>query len=172
MAFGKRRNVTAKQERFIEEYLVDFNGTQAAIRAGFAKKGAAQHAARLLTIVPIRSAIETRRQAALEAIGLTTERVLKEVADVALAELIEPVKASEKLRALEMAGKHLGVFKDKLEHSGPEGGPIPVDDIQLGRYLALKWQAGVAAIEQSARSLPNSTDGPLAFQPGRGPTWP
>jgi phage terminase small subunit len=149
VAFVKRQNVTAKQERFIAEYLVDFNGRQAAIRAGYSKKGAAQHAARLLTSIPIRSAIESRRQTALEAIGLTTERVLKEVTDIALAEISEPVKTSEKLKALEMAGKHLGTFRDRLEHSGPDGAPIQADNLSMARWIAFRFE--VARLELETR---------------------
>jgi phage terminase small subunit len=55
--------LTAKQTRFIDEYLVDANGTQAAIRAGYGAAGARVAAHRLLTNVAISSAIEARQKA-------------------------------------------------------------------------------------------------------------
>ena len=54
--------MTAKQARFVDEYLVDANGTQAAIRAGYGAAGARVAAHRLLTNVAISSAIEVRGQ--------------------------------------------------------------------------------------------------------------
>jgi hypothetical protein len=140
--------LTPQQELFIQEYLVDFNGTQAAIRAGYSEKTARQQASRLLTNVAIGTAIEAGRKQALELVGLTAERILTEVAAVAFAEVGEPIRPSDKLRALEMAGKHFGLFKDRVEHSGPEGGPIPVDDLAMGRWIALKLESARVAIDR------------------------
>lgn len=55
-----------QQGRFIDEYLIDLNATQAAIRAGYSKKGAAQSAAKLLTNTEIAAAIAGRRRQAVE----------------------------------------------------------------------------------------------------------
>lgn len=63
--------MTAKQARFIDEYLVDANGTQAAIRAGYGAAGARVAAHRLLTNVAISSAIEARQSADAAAYSLT-----------------------------------------------------------------------------------------------------
>ena len=52
--------LTKKQKRFCDEYLIDLNATQAAARAGYSKKTAAQTAARLLTNVNVQECIEKR----------------------------------------------------------------------------------------------------------------
>ncbi len=64
--------MTAKQARFVDEYLVDANGTQAAIRAGYGAAGARVAAHRLLTNVAISRAIEARRR--VDAVRLSVDR--------------------------------------------------------------------------------------------------
>ena len=53
--------MTAKQERFVEEYLIDLNATQAAIRAGYSPKTANEQGARLLAKVSVQTAISRLR---------------------------------------------------------------------------------------------------------------
>lgn len=69
--------LNTKQQRFVEEYLVDLNGTQAAIRAGYAVKGAATQASRLLLNVEIQAAITAGRKQMADATGITAEKVLE-----------------------------------------------------------------------------------------------
>ena len=66
-----------RQVRFVAEYLVDANGTQAAIRAGYGAAGARVAAHRLLTNVAICSAIEARQRADGERLGVRRQDVLK-----------------------------------------------------------------------------------------------
>jgi phage terminase small subunit len=67
--------MTPKRERFIEEYLVDLNATQAALRAGYAASGAQQEGARLLANPEIAAAIDKRREKVSEKTGLTVELI-------------------------------------------------------------------------------------------------
>lgn len=53
--------LTPKRQRFVEEYCVDFNGTQAAIRAGYAKNAANEQAAEMLAIPSVREAVDALR---------------------------------------------------------------------------------------------------------------
>lgn len=71
--------LTTKQQRFVEEYCVDWNGTQAGIRAGYAKKTAAAEASRLLRNVNIRKAIDAR----LDELALSAGQVTKRISDIA-----------------------------------------------------------------------------------------
>jgi len=58
--------MTPKQQRFVDEYLIDLNATQAAIRAGYSAKTAQEHSSRLLSNVMVRRAIESGQQAKSE----------------------------------------------------------------------------------------------------------
>jgi phage terminase small subunit len=77
--------MTTKQERFIAEYCVDLNATQAAIRAGYSPKTAAIIGWENLRKPEIQAALATRQAQQLAAVDLTAVRVLQEVARVAFA---------------------------------------------------------------------------------------
>jgi len=69
--------------RFVEEYLQDCNGTQAAIRAGYSEKTARFQAAQLLAAPEIAAATETAMADRAEKLEITSERVLQEIATMA-----------------------------------------------------------------------------------------
>lgn len=80
---------TAKQQRFIAEYLVDLNATQAAIRAGYKKQSAKVTGCRLLTKANIKAAIEARRRTLADKTEVTQERVITELARIAFSNMGE-----------------------------------------------------------------------------------
>ena len=77
--------MTPKQVRFTEEYLVDLNGTKAAIRAGFSKKTARQQGQRLLTNVDIQEAIAVGMEERSKRTEVTADRVVTELAKLGFA---------------------------------------------------------------------------------------
>lgn len=80
------RKLTPKQQRFVDEYLVDLNATQAAIRAGYSKKTANEQGARLLANVSVQGAIAERMKARQERVEITQDRVLAELAKIAFGD--------------------------------------------------------------------------------------
>lgn len=114
--------LTPRQRRFVTEYLVDHNGAQAAIRAGYAESGARQEATRLLAKADIRAAVDEAEKKHAEAVGISVEWVLDGLKKVADSDDVTPMK----VKAFELIGKHLRMFTEKVEHSGPEGGPIAI----------------------------------------------
>lgn len=155
--------LTAKQKRFIEEYLVDLNATQAAIRAGYSKKTAAFIGAENLKKPQIQAEIQRRMAERQKRTEVTQDRVVKELARLAFANAADFVtvekrevvmgdgsvvavdgaavkytseltvdqqaaiagikqgangvelKLCDKLKALELLGRHMGMFTDKLD---------------------------------------------------------
>ena len=84
MAVNKKHKLNNKQRKFIAEYLKDQNATQAAIRAGYAKKDADVQGPRLLGNVSIKAEIDKLMTACAESAGVTREYIvagLKEVAE-------------------------------------------------------------------------------------------
>ena len=79
--------LNAKQEAFAREYIVDRNGTQAAIRAGYSEKGASVHGSRLLRNVQVRALIDELIAAQFERLDITTDRVFEELAAVAFSNI-------------------------------------------------------------------------------------
>lgn len=126
----KTDGLTPRQQRFVDEYLIDLNATQAAIRAGYAENSARVTAARLLTKADICAAVSEAQNKRAAKLELTHEWVLsKLVENLNRAMQAEPVLNSAGMptgeytyqgtvanRALELIGKHLGSFPDRHEH--------------------------------------------------------
>ena len=79
------KKLTPKQRRFIDEYLIDLNATQAAIRAGYSEKTAQQIGAENLTKPVIQEEIQKRQDRIHAKLEITQERVLQELAAIAFA---------------------------------------------------------------------------------------
>lgn len=137
--------LTAKQKRFCEEYIVDCNATQAAIRAGYSKKTAYSMGQRLLKNVEVQSYIDELMQglqdeavaSADEVIqyltsvmrGKETEQTLKWIGDGVQTIADIDVSAKDRLKAAELLGKRYGLFTDKMEVDGI-GQVVIVNDLK------------------------------------------
>lgn len=148
--------LTDKQNRFIAEYLVDFNATQAATRAGYSPKTAAAQAARLLVNANIQAEIQKRQGKIQAKLGISQERIIQELASIAFAngadfaEVIElgglqtvTFKATEELPA----EKRAAIASIKSGSSGME--VKTYDKLRamelLGKYLGYLNPAGDTA---------------------------
>lgn len=144
--------MTNKQKRFVEEYLIDLNATQAAIRAGYSPDTAGQIGEQNLKKLEISNAVAKAMAERSKRTGINQDRVLLELAKIGFAKItdvIDPetakikpdaseddlaciqsikikpnefgtereVKMYDKKGALVDLGKHLGMFKDKVELS-------------------------------------------------------
>jgi phage terminase small subunit len=131
-ANNKNGKLAPMQQRFIEQYMKDLNGKQAALRAGYAPRSAEMQASRMLSTAKVKTAL----QRLMEARARDTARGAMAVVNGlwenhARAMQIEPVldrngvKTGEYVyagsvanRALELLGKHLGMFVDRVDHTG------------------------------------------------------
>lgn len=150
--------LTNKQKKFIDEYLVDLNATQAAIRAGYKEKTAYRTGAENLKKPQIQREIQKRMQERQQRTEVTQDMVVKELAAIAFAKatdyveirsngvcgtvVIKPttdlsdqqiraiagikegangieIKLNDKEKALELLGRHLGMWNDKLDIKTP-----------------------------------------------------
>lgn len=97
--------MTDKQARFCEEYMIDLNATQAAIRAGYSPKTAQEQSARLLSNVMVQNRLAQLQAEQSRRTGVSADRVVRELAKIAFAnasDLIDPETASVKLDASRM----------------------------------------------------------------------
>lgn len=162
--------MTKKQKRFVEEYLIDLNATQAAIRAGYSPESAYSIGSENLKKPEIRACIEKAMAERSKRTGVNQDRIIMELAKIGFlnpkdlvnfdeatvkeeaaeedlaaiasvrvksfptkdGEGIErEIKMYDKPKALELLGRHLGMFKDKVEVSGLEEEKKKLDDILL-----------------------------------------
>ncbi len=135
-----------KQKRFCEEYLVDCNATQAAIRTGYSKKTARAVGQRLLTNVDIKKYIDQQLQKLKNEKIADAQEVLEYLTSVMRGEQKEQValltgegvqdlvqkdvSAKDRLKAAELIGKRYALFTEKVELQGETTVQI-VDDIPV-----------------------------------------
>ena len=105
--------MTDKQARFCEEYMVDLNATQAAIRAGYSPASAKTVGPRLLENVGVQKLIaQLQADASHDDLAAVQSVKVKTFGEDGLE---QEVKLADKLRALDLLGKHLGMYKDTSE---------------------------------------------------------
>ncbi len=115
--------LTAKQAAFVMEYLIDLNATQAAIRAGYSPKTARQLAVQLLMIEKVQNAITRAMEARAKRLDRQAEQVVRDIYEIG-KQAREQGQFGQALKALELEGKHLGMFRERVEVSGTDGAPI------------------------------------------------
>jgi len=102
-----------RQERFIQEYLLDCNGRQAAIRAGYSSNGAAVQAGRLLTNPNVRAKVAAARAERAAEVKITQAQVLRMLLDTYKA-ATDANQHQAAVKAAELLGRHLAMFTDKV----------------------------------------------------------
>lgn len=151
---AKKAKLTEKQQRFVDEYLIDLNATQAAIRAGYSVKTADVQGSRMLGNVKVQQAISEEMAERSKRTGVNQDRIVEELAKIAFVNIEDvvdtdtgeilpnaskddlaciesvkfkqsdnqyggsierEVKLASKMKALELLGKHLGMWNDKLD---------------------------------------------------------
>ncbi len=112
--------LTPKQARFVEEYLIDLNATQAAIRAGYSAKTANEQGAQLLAKLSIRQAVAEAQAVRSKRTEITQDEVIQGLKKEATLEG-EGSSHSARVSAWAHLGKHLGMFTDNLNLGGSVG---------------------------------------------------
>ena len=126
--------LTPKQERFVSEYLIDLNATQAAIRAGYSAKTAFSIGVENLSKPLIQDALQKALKKQQERTEITADMVVKELKKIALDDANDcptsRLKYTNKLKALELLGKHLGMFTERVSVDMPEGGVVLIPPVK------------------------------------------
>lgn len=106
--------LTAKQQRFVDEYLVDLNATQAAIRAGYSEKTAYSIGNENLKKPEIAAAVAAAQEKLAGKLEITAEKVLRDLEDLRVL-AIKDGAYGPAAKAIELHGKHIGMFVDRRE---------------------------------------------------------
>lgn len=99
-----------KQNLFVQEYLVDLNGTQAAIRAGYSQRNADKIASQLLGKTRVREMIDKAQNERAERLNLDADWVVRNFRNLYL-EALAAKDFSAAARCLENLAKHVGLFE-------------------------------------------------------------
>ena len=146
----KDRPLNAGQQRFADEYLVDLNGTQAAIRAGYSPKAAAQQAFVLLRNPKVQAAIQAGREKTASKLEVTRERVLAEYAKLAFVDPRAFWNEDGTLKQVteldpDVAATLTGFEVDEI--GGADGAP------SIGVTKKIKWSDKRAALDSINRMM-------------------
>lgn len=180
--------LTIKRAMFVQEFLVDLNGTQAAIRSGYAPASANVESCRLLADDRVVAAIQEAMDARAARIGISQDRVAIELAKLGFSNMLDyidvpddgdvavnltgmtreqaaalsevtteevttgggantqttkrvKIKLADKRAALVDLGRHLGMFKERVELTGKDGGPV---EVESARERIARRIAGIA----------------------------
>jgi len=115
--------LSAKQEQFCQEYLVDYNGTQAAIRAGYSPKTAMEQASRLLSKVKISDRLAELRKPIIDILEANREKIIQVALNevfkgdpntTVLNKLLDKLAATKTDSKSEVTVKNIEDFLDEL----------------------------------------------------------
>ena len=134
VAANGRRKLTDKRERFVREYLLDLNATAAYKRAGYkgSQNALEAHAARLVGNGRVQAAIQEALKTRNQRTEITTDLVVQETWKN-YERCVEAGEFAAANKALELLGRHTGAFPNKHQHSGRDGGAIPITLVEFGR---------------------------------------
>lgn len=143
-----------KQKRFCEEYLIDLNATQAAIRAGYSQKTAGQIGEQNLKKLEIQEYLQKRKQELQEVTGITQKRVLEEYAKIAFVDIRKFYNQDGALKAItdlddDAAGALAGVEVYEEKVSDPDAD----ENVVAGSTKKIKTYDKVKALDSLARHL-------------------
>lgn len=124
--------LTPKQEIFAKEYLVDLNGTQAAIRAGYAPASAEVQASRLLSNANIQNFISEQQGKRAKRLEITVDDLVRELEE-ARALAFSTGKAGPAVQATMGKAKLLGMDKQLIDHTSSDGTMTPKPAINISK---------------------------------------
>lgn len=165
MRHESSKKLTPKQKRFVEEYIISLNASDAARKAGYSEKSSGWIGQQLLVKTHVLEAIQSALQKRSAKTQVTAEMVITELAKIAFADVrklfddqgllksttdlddftagavgsieaadgtelklpLKKIRMCDKKGALELLGKHLGMFSDRIALSGPDNGPIKAE---------------------------------------------
>lgn len=147
-----RMALTAKEQKFCDEYLVDLNQTQAAIRSGYSVKTASSIASQLLTKLNIQEYITTKRKELSTNTGITQERILAEYAKLAFFDIRTIYDENNALKDIadlsDAAGSAIAGIEVLEEFSG-----FGDEREHIGNTVKVKFIEKTKALDSLARHL-------------------
>ena len=116
--------LTEKQERFVEEYLVDLNATAAASRAGYKDPNIGRQLITKNNVIKKIQEQQAKRAARVEISQDYVIKNLKEIVEAGMAQKSRAPFLKAAAQALDLLGKHLGMYTEKHELTGANGTPL------------------------------------------------
>jgi phage terminase small subunit len=121
--------LTVRQRQFAEEYMVDFNATEAVVRAGYNTKYPNRMGYQLLETPGVKALINKLSQERMSKSAIKPDYVIRKVVKV-IEQAEMDRNANAVLKGCELLARHLGMFVERTEISGPDGGAIQYERVK------------------------------------------
>ena len=113
-----------KQQRFVEEYLIDLNATQAAIRAGYSPNTAREQASRLLSNVNVQTEVDKAMAKRSRRTGISQDRVIQELARIGFCKITDVADSNGKIKDNASEDDLACIESIKVKRSKTENGAV------------------------------------------------
>lgn len=130
---GKGSKLSPKMELFVQHFLVLNNASEAVRQAGYKTKVPHKFAAELMRHPLVKKTIEEAKEERRDRMELTADYLINKLIDIIDT---DEEKTADKLRAIELAGKSLALWKERQEVSGPDGGAIEMQQKKIEEDVA------------------------------------
>lgn len=135
--------LSPRERKFVEEYMICMDATEAARRAGYSVRSANTLGPRNLQKPQVKAALERAYAARRVEKAITAEKVIEELGEIGFAK-VDASKSgvlSAKVAALNTLAKHFGLLLDRQEITGANGGPIDIDNQTAAARIAALMEA-------------------------------
>lgn len=122
---GKGSKLSSKMQLFVSEYLVDLNATEAVLRSGYKTKNPNRLGTELLRHPLVKAQIDEALSKRMEQNEVKADYLINKL--ISIIENTETSNPQACLRAIELAGKSIALWKERQEISGPDGGAIQTE---------------------------------------------
>ena len=116
--------MTEKQKRFCDEYLIDLNATQAAIRAGYSPNTAREQASRLLSNVNVQTEVDKAMAKRSRRTGISQDRVIQELARIGFCKITDVADSNGKIKDNASEDDLACIESIKVKRSKTENGAV------------------------------------------------
>lgn len=149
---GKGSQLSAKMKLFVDEYLVDLNASAAVLRAGYRTSNKNRIAAELLAHPLVSAEINRRTEKRREGMELKADFLIHKLVQI----IQDPdEKTTDILRAIELAGKSIALWKERQEVTGADGEAIRIEEQKIEREVTdLRSRISSIASRGGARVTP------------------
>lgn len=135
-----------KQKRFCQEYIQDYNGAQAAIRAGYSEGTAKEQASRLLTNVNVQEYLSSLQKEQQERTGINADMVIKELAKIAFSDISRVFTADNAIKPM----VHIEP-EDSAAIQAMDIAEIKMEDMVIGETKKIKMYDKLRALDSLAK---------------------
>lgn len=157
------KGLNEKQQRFCNEYLIDFNATQAAIRAGYSQQSAYSQAHDLLKKPEIQTYLQSKKEKIADTLEITQQRTMREIARLAFSDIRKLFAIDGSLKPITELDDDSAAMLSSLEILEEKVSDVDAEEqITAGTVKKVKLWDKTKALEMLAKHFKIYSDAPVS----------